>query len=485
MLSHDTINSDAAIIPGSKDFLIKKRMKPFVFTKTSRIPAPVQDVFQWHERPGALERLVPPWDPLDVVFKSPGIDRGARTVMKIPAHPLPVKLTWVAAHTEYTRNKSFQDQQIKGPFKHWVHTHLFTPEGNHCRMEDRVEFALPFYMLGALGGNAAIHRKLNRIFRYRHATLKQDLAHHRSRNNQRPLTILISGASGVVGSALIPFLTTGGHRVIRLVRNPSPQHPNEIYWDPFKGELDLKDIHAIDAAIHLSGENIGQGRWTRRKKQKIIDSRNRTTRVLAQKLSHMAKPPRVFICASAIGFYGHRGDSIMTETNECGADFISGVCNEWETSASPAMDKGIRVAFLRIGVVLTPRGGALQKFLLPFNLGMGGKIGSGSQYISWISIDDLIYAIYHIINNDALHGPVNLVSPTPVTNARFTRTLGKVLKRPTLFTIPAGIIQALYGEMGREILLASTRVMPQKIMDAGFDFRYPDLELAMRHLLGR
>jgi uncharacterized protein (TIGR01777 family) len=460
-------------------------VKKSIFTKASRINAPVHKVFQWHERNGALERMIPPWDPLDVVIKSPGIGRGARTVMKIPAGPLPIKLTWLAEHTQYTQNKRFQDQQLKGPFKHWIHTHTFTPQDGDCILEDRIEYALPAYLLGPLIGNAAIQRKLKRIFRYRHTTLARDLESHLAYDDQRPLTILISGASGVVGTALIPFLTTGGHRVIRLVRNRGNRHPDEIYWDPSSGHLDLADAGPIDVAIHLSGENIAQGRWTPQKKKKIIDSRNNSTRLIATKLARMTPPPRVLLCASAIGYYGDRGNHIMTEENECGADFISDVCSNWEAGADPAIDKGIRVAFLRIGVVITPLGGALKKFLLPFNLGLGGKIGSGKQYMSWVSIDDLIYAIQHIIHEDAIHGPVNLVTPKPVTNEQFTKTLGTVLRRPTHFPIPAGLIKGRYGRMGREILLASTRVVPQKMLDAGFTFRYPDLESALRHLLGR
>jgi uncharacterized protein (TIGR01777 family) len=460
-------------------------VKKSFFAKVSRINAPVHKVFEWHGRNGALERLIPPWDPLDVVFKSPGIDRGARTVMKLPAGPLPIKLTWLAEHTQYTQNKSFQDQQLKGPFRYWVHTHNFTPHGRACIMEDRIEYALPVYLLGPLVGNAAIERKLERIFRYRHATLARDLECHLSHDDQQPLTFLISGASGVVGTALIPFLTTGGHRVVRLVRNQGTRQPDEIYWHPFKGHLDLTGIGPIDVVIHLSGENIGQGRWTPQKKKKIIESRSKSTRLLSAALTRMASPPRVMLCASAIGYYGDRGDRIMTEANECGADFISGVCSDWEAGTAPALDKGIRVAFLRIGVVLTPLGGALKKFLPPFSLGLGGKIGNGKQYMSWISIDDLIYAVQHIIHEDTIHGPVNLVAPEPVTNEQFAKSLGKVLRRPTRVPIPAGLIKGLYGRMGREILLASTRVFPQKMLDAGFTFRYPDLESALRHLLGR
>lgn len=460
-------------------------MSKSLFTKTSHLDAPVQDVFEWHERTGALERLIPPWDPLDIVFKSPGIDRGSRTVMKIPAHPLPLKLTWTAEHTLYQKNRCFQDRQLSGPFKHWVHTHTFTPNGPACTMEDRIEYELPFYLLGPLIGNRAIRQKLERIFRYRHATLARDLQAHRAGQDRHPLTILVSGASGVVGSALIPFLTTGGHRVIRLVRNRDAQGPDAVFWDPVQGLLDLDGVGSVDVAIHLSGENIGQGRWTPQKKQMIIESRNRTTGLIAGTLSRMTSPPKALICASAVGYYGDRGELMMTEANECGADFISGVCSEWEAGAAPAVDQGIRVAFLRIGVVLTPRGGALQKFLPTFKLGLGGKIGSGSQYMSWIGIDDLIYAIHHVMMDETLEGPVNLVAPNPVTNARFVATLAEVLRRPAVLTIPAALIKGVFGQMGREVLLSSTRVSPEKLMDSGFRFQHPDLTSALRHLLGR
>ena len=459
--------------------------KTSIFTKISRINAPVHTVFQWHEKNGALERLIPPWDPLDVVFKSQGIQKGARAVMKIPAGPLPIKLTWLAEHTRYTRNQQFQDKQLKGPFKYWVHTHTFTPQGNACIMQDQIEYALPAYLFGPLVGNAAIRNKLERIFHYRHTTLARDLESHLAPTDQQPLTFLISGASGVVGTALIPFLTTGGHRVIRLVRNQETRHPDEIFWDPSQGYLDLTGTDPVDVAIHLSGENIGEGRWTPQKKKKIIESRNDSTRLIATTLARMASPPRLLLCASAIGYYGDRGDHVMTEANECGADFISGVCSDWEAGASAAVDKGIRVAFLRIGVVITPLGGALKKFLLPFRIGLGGKIGSGRQYMSWISVDDLIYAIQHIIHEETISGPVNLVTPEPVTNERFAKTLGRVLRRPARFTIPERLIKGVYGRMGREILLASTRVFPEKLIDAGFTFRYPELESALRHLLGK
>ncbi|MBW2634793.1 MAG: TIGR01777 family oxidoreductase [Deltaproteobacteria bacterium] len=457
-----------------------------IFKKVCRIKAPVEEVFEWHERSGALERLSPPWDPLEVISKGPGIDEGTRVEMYIKAGPLPVKIKWIAEHTLYEKNRMFQDRQVKGPFKRWIHTHTFTTDdGGETVLEDRIDYALPLHPLGNLFGGRSIKKKLERIFRYRHATTARDLVDHLSRQDQKPLHILMSGAGGVVGSSLIPFFTTGGHRVTRLVRRKPLKNENERFWDPQKGILDIEDTDSFDVVIHLSGENIGQGRWSPEKKRKIIESRNKTTALIARHISRMAKPPEVFLSASAIGFYGDRGDEVMTEENECGTDFISGVCSQWENAAIPALEKGIRVVFLRIGVVLSPVGGALQRLLPSFKMGLGGKVGSGGQYMSWISMDDLIGTVYHAINDESLSGPVNIVAPAPVSNLELTRTLGKVISRPALFTIPAWLIKLLFGEMGQEILLASTRVKPEKILAAGYRFRHPDLERALRHLLGK
>lgn len=461
-------------------------MKKCIFTKRSRINAPVEEVFKWHARPGALERLSPPWDPLDVIHKSGGIEKGARAVMKMKASPLPLKFKWVANHTEYEENRLFRDQQLKGPFAHWVHTHKFEPEGaSACYLEDQIEFALPFSPFGNFIGSSFVKHKLERIFQYRHSTIAEDIAVHLSRKDKNPLSILISGAGGLVGSALVPFLATGGHRVIRLVRKRPVSGKEGVFWDPLTGRIDSDEIGEVDAVVHLSGENIGQGRWTKEKKRKIIESRNKSTALMAKTIAGLDPCPKVLVSASAIGFYGDRGEEVMTEEDTCGSDFISGVCSEWEKAAAPAVEQGIRVVFLRIGIALSLLGGALARLMLPYKLGLGGKLGSGAQYMSWIGIDDLIYIIYYAINNNSLDGPVNAVAPEPVTNLEFAKILGKVLARPTLFSVPETVIKLAFGEMGREILLTSTRVKSQKLENSGYRFRNPDLEGTLRHLLGR
>ncbi|MDM8516055.1 TIGR01777 family oxidoreductase [Desulfobacterales bacterium HSG16] len=456
-------------------------MKNYVFTKKSRINAPVEEVFKWHSRPGAIERLSPPWDPLRVISRQGGIETGAKVVLEIKAGPVPIK--WVAEHTGYEENRYFKDEQRKGPFARWIHTHLFEPDGNDaCFLEDHIEYA-PLFSSGMITA-PFIEKKLERIFNYRHEGLVQDLASHRERKDKKPLNIMISGASGLVGSALIPFFTTGGHKVSRLVRRPA-ENTNEIRWDPWAGKLNPSDMEGVDTVINLSGANIGEGRWTDKRKREIIDSRVKTTELLSKTIAGLKQPPKVMICASATGYYGDCGCEIATEDSQSGECFISDVCRQWEDAAAPAIDRGIRVVFLRIGITLSPLGGALYKMVPPFKLGLGGKFGSGEQYMSWITIDDLICSMYHVINDESLDGPVNLVSSNPVTNLEFTKTLGKVLSRPTPFALPETLLKTIFGQMGEEILVSGARVMPDKLMESGYNFRHPDLESGLRHLLGR
>ncbi len=451
------------------------------FTKESRIDAPVRNVFQWHARPGALERLSPPWDPLEVIEHSGGIQKGATVLLKMKAGPIPYR--WAAEHTQYQTDRLFQDQQKRGPFAYWQHTHTFEPDANEsCRMQDRIDYALPVDPLSR-PFLPVINQKLERIFNYRHTTLAHDLALHHARPSKQSLKIVVSGASGVLGQAIIPFFTTGGHQVKRLVRRQSASS-HDLLWNPYAGELEPAGLKDTDVVINLSGESIGEGRWTKAKKRRIIQSRINTTTLIAETVAQLDPPPKVLLNASAIGFYGDQGDACVAEDSCCGADFISEVCDDWEKAAAPALKKGIRVVFLRIGVVLTPRGGALRKMLLPFRMGLGGPFGSGQQYVSFIGVDDVIGAVHHIINDDSLEGPVNLVAPQPVTNQEFARTLGEVLKRPSALPAPSFVIKALFGQMGREIVLSGARVEPDKLTASGYRFRNPDLEGVLRHVLG-
>ena len=295
------------------------------------------------------------------------------------------------------------------------------------------------------------------------------------------MKVLLSGASGFIGTALGAALRAAGHQVTPLVR-AQPAPAGAVSWDPQRGEIDAVALAGHDAAIHLAGEPIA-ARWTADRKQHILESRVQSTRLLAGALARLAPRPRVLVCASAIGYYGDRGDELLREESAPGTDFLAGVCREWEAACAPAAQAGIRVINLRTGIVLSTKGGALPKMLPPFRLGVGGVLGSGRQWMSWIALDDLLAAYQFALTNDTLAGPVNAVAPNPVTNRNFTKTLGRVLRRPTIFPVPALVIGLLFGEMGRSVLLGSQRVEPARLSAAGFRFQYAELEPALRHLL--
>jgi len=299
------------------------------------------------------------------------------------------------------------------------------------------------------------------------------------------MKVLVSGSTGLVGSTLVPFLTSEGHSITRLVRAKKASNGPQVEWDPVTGAVDKALLEGYDAVVHLAGDNIASGRWTAEKKATIRDSRVNGTRFLCQALAGLESPPGVLVSASAIGYYGNRGDELLTETSGPGQAFLSDVCLKWEAATEAAAQKGIRVVSLRIGVVLSTKGGALSKMLPPFQLGMGGVIGSGRQYMSWIAVDDVAGVIHHVLANEQLSGPVNAVAPNPVTSSEFTRALGKVLSRPTIFPVPEFACRLAFGEMADEILLASTRVEAGKLKVSGYSFRYPEIEGALRHLLGR
>lgn len=295
------------------------------------------------------------------------------------------------------------------------------------------------------------------------------------------MKVLITGSSGLIGSALVEALATGGHEVGRLLRKPGDG--NTPWWDPLEGKIDLCEFDAPEVVIHLAGDNLATGRWTAAKKSRILNSRLRGTKMLADFFSQCDPKPRLFLSGSAVGFYGDCGQTIVDESSPPGRGFLADVCKQWEDATIPAANVGIRVVTIRTGMVLSPAGGALKKMLPPFKLGLGGVLGGGRQYMSWISIDDVVGSVQWLMANDSIRGPVNLVSPTPVTNAQFTKALGAVLRRPTIFPMPAFAARAIFGEMADELLLSSVRVAPTKLNDSGYTFRDPELSEALRRLL--
>lgn len=454
------------------------------FIHRSRIEAPAAEVFAWHARTGAFERLVPPWEDVRVVRREGGVRDGDRLELEIRRGPF--RQRWVALHRDYQEGRQFRDVQLAGPFAAWEHTHRMIPDGpGACVLEDAIVYRLRGGRLGRLLGTGVAERMLARMFRFRHARTRADLARHARFADRPRRRIAVSGASGLIGGALVPFLSTGGHRVDRLVRHAPARGTTDVRWDPAAGLLDGAALEGVDAVVHLAGENVAAGRWTAARKAAICASRVAGTRLLAETLARLQRPPRVLVSASAIGWYGGRGDEALTETSDPGTGFLVEVCQAWEAATASARDAGIRVVCLRLGVVLAARGGALARMLPVFRVGAGGVVGGGRQVVSWIALDDVVGVIHHALWDETLAGPVNATAPDPVTNAELTRILGRVLGRPTPVPLPAPVVRLLFGEMGEALLLAGARVLPARLAAAGFAFGEPALEGALRSELGR
>ncbi|MBA3496157.1 MAG: TIGR01777 family protein [Gemmatimonadales bacterium] len=451
--------------------------------RSSRLPFSAESVFAWHERPGAFERLTPPWERAEVLQRTGGLEDGGRVVMRVGA---PVGFRWVARHLDYKRDRQFADEQVEGPFARWRHLHQFEADGpGACVMTDRIEYALPFGAAGAAGEPLLIRPRLERMLGYRHELLRRDLEAHAQYADRPRLRIAVTGASGLIGRALVSFLTSGGHTVVPLVRQRA--RANEAGWNYERGWVERDKLEGLDAVVHLAGENVG-ARWTPERRRRIRESRAIGTRFLAETLAWLDRPPRVLISASAVGIYGNRGDETLTETSptsDAPSDFLTAVGRDWEAATEPARAAGIRTVLTRFGIVLTPAGGALGRMLPPFRLGLGGPLGNGRQYMSWIAIDDLVGAVHHALMTDSLSGAVNLTAPHPATAGQLATTLGRVLGRPAAIPVPAPALRLAFGEMADVALLSSARVLPARLQETGYAFRYPTLEAALRFLLGR
>jgi hypothetical protein len=300
------------------------------------------------------------------------------------------------------------------------------------------------------------------------------------------MRLAITGSTGLVGSEVVTVLSAAGHEVVRLVRRAPAPGEKAVRWDPERGEVDAAGLEGLEAVVHLAGENIASGRWNAARKAVIRDSRVTGSRFLCETLAGLARPPKTLVCASAIGYYGDRGADVLTEESSPGAGFLPEVCREWEAATAPAARKGIRIVALRIGMVLSQKGGALARMLPLFRAGLGGVLGSGRQYVSWVALDDLPFIVLHALQCGDLSGPVNAVTPHPVTNREFTEALGKALSRPTPLPVPAFALRlAVGGEMADALLLSSTRVIPRRLEETGYRFRFPELGEALRHLLGK
>ncbi|MFI9400891.1 TIGR01777 family oxidoreductase [Nocardia sp. NPDC052316] len=441
---------------------------------SSVVAAPRSEVFEWHARPGAFARLAPPWQPVSVLAEADSLADG-RAVLGLPGG-----LRWVAKHdpARYDPPQRFVDRIAVaglgslpvGLLLRWRHTHDFEMvDDTHTRVVDRVESPVPAFTLRPM-------------FDYRYRQLADDLAAHAdaARAGFTAKTIAVTGASGLVGSALTAFLTTGGHTVLRLVRH-APRN-GERQWNPDDPAPDLLD--GVDAVVHLAGASIA-GRFTDEHKQAIVDSRIGPTERLAALAARAGVP--TFVSASAIGYYGYdRGDDRLPEDASRGDGFLADVVDAWEAATGAAADGGVRVVKVRTGIVQSPRGGTLRLLRPLFATGLGGRIGDGEQWLSWIGIDDLVDIYHRALWDNAVSGPVNAVAPQPVRNSEYTNVLAGVLRRPALLPVPEfGPALLLGGQGARELAAASQRVVPAVLDKAGHRFRTPDLASALKHLLGR
>jgi uncharacterized protein len=444
---------------------------------SSVIDAPIYEVFDWHTRPGAFTRLSPPWQPVRVIAEADSLQDGRAEL------GLPGGLRWVADHQPdaYDPPRRFVDSigtdgLASLPVRlavRWRHTHDFDEvDGERTRVTDRVATPVPA-------------KALHAMFAYRHRQLADDIAAHReaAQHGLNPITVAVTGSSGLVGSALTAFLSTGGHRVIHLVRRPATK-PDERQWNPADPDRDL--LNGVDAVIHLAGASIA-GRFTESHRAAIRDSRIGPTRRLAELIATSPGGPKALICASAIGYYGYdRGDQTLTEDSDRGDGFLADVVDEWEQAATAAEPGGVRVVRVRTGIVQSPSGGTLRLQLPLFRAGLGGRLGDGHQWFSYIGIDDLVDVYHRGLWDAALSGPVNAVAVDPVRNGDYTRTLAKVLHRPAVLPVPAFGPKLLLGEQGaRELACANQRVLPARLQQAGHRFRRPGLEPTLRHMLGR
>lgn len=458
-------------------------MSDEIFTRSIRIARPAAEVFAWHERPGALARLCPPWERVELVAATGGVRDGARVTLRSKIGPFWSE--WRVEHRDYVAGEQFRDVQLAGPFARWEHLHRITPDGaGACVLTDEIVYRLPGGALGRAIAGGFTRRKLAAMFAWRQERTKADLEIAGRYGAVRPMRILVAGASGMMGRALVPFLQTQGHTVVQLVRRAAVGE-EEVQWNPAAGELDAAKLAGVDAVINLSGENVGAGRWTTARRENILQSRIATTRTLVTTVANMARKPAVFVNASAVGFYGERGDEELSEESAIGVGFLPEVCLIWETHAEGAARAGIRTVLLRFGVVLSPAGGALAKLLPLFQAGLGGRVGEGKQWMSWVGIDDAVGAIYHALVESRCAGAMNIVAPGAVTNGEFAAILGRVVRRPAVLPVPAGGLRMVFGEMADATLLASTRAVPGRLVGTGYAFRQATLEVALRAVLGR
>jgi hypothetical protein len=440
------------------------------FYKESNLPFSAQSLFDWHFQPACLKRLIPPWEKVKIVDKYEPIVEGRRVRLKVEVFPF-IFLPWEAEHYDIIPGRQFKDRSITSPFRSWEHTHEFLEVGEGSILRDSIKFELPFHNLSKNLIGKGISSKLQRNFNYRHEATRYDLESklflERYLENVKLKRIVISGSSGLIGKALSIQLTNLGFEVINLSRD-------------FRELSENEEIYGV---VHLGGEPVASGVWSKSKKERIYQSRKEGTKVLVEKIRKLKLRPEVFVSASAVGIYGPTRNEPLIEESAPGDGFLADVCKAWE-AASNEIAGEIRTVQTRFGLVLSPAGGALKGMIMPFKLGLGGILGDGKHHLSFVILDDAVRAILFALFNRNISGPINVVAPNAVTNETFSRTLGGIFNRPVRFRLPKSLVDLALGEISREALFANQQVVPEKLLKHGFKFGYPELGLGLRYLFG-
>ena len=457
------------------------------FSYESIIPADASDVFSYFGRNLSILRLTPPWETLKLQNITRDMESGSTLDLRIRLGCL--ETNWQVHRVGYAKNRTLINRQTRGPFRIWKHSQSLRSLGDATStLRELVQFSLPF---GKLSNNRlGIHltrKRLERLFNYRHSIAQIDMRHCTQVKDFPKTKVAITGGNGLIGSELAVFLKAQGHDVTILSRSGKSRIwgvPAE-QWDPRAKAADWKKLEGIDGWIHLAGENLASGRWTSKKMKSLRSSRVEGTRFLAEGFKQMSNPPKVFIGASGIGYYGDGADAELTETRSKGSGFLADLCEDWEGASTEMEAMGMRRVILRIGMVLTPKGGALAKLLPVYKAGLGGRQGGGTQYWSWIAMDDLLRVFHIALLTPHFRGVYNAVSPPPLQNREFSSALARKVSPPGVCSAPRGVLTLLLGRMAKETLLASQRVIPQRLTESGFRFDFPTLDLTLSHLLGR
>ena len=455
-------------------------MKKSVFEKSLHVPVPVDRLWDWHCRPGAFERLAPAWQKITLSGEHSALEDGNEVCFHL--HQGPLRLKWRARLGPVEPPRRFVDTQVEGPFAYWRHVHEMFGEGeSRSQLVDTVTYALPAGLGGVPPFKQLARKEIGRLFAFRHHRMASDLERHSGELPGRGKRVLVSGSTGLIGRRLVPYLRTLGYEVRGLTRGKAA---GRLYqWDPSSGSVDPEAFQDVDAVIHLAGENIASGRWTKKRRQRIMESRVNGTRILVDAMANARKRPEVFISASGANFYGS-GPGRKTEEMPAGDGFLAEVCQRWEEEAFKARNHGIRTLCVRTGIVLDPLGGALSKMLPVFKLGLGGRVGDGRQAFPWIAMDDLLDIYERAIRDAKLQGPVNAVHPERTDQAGFSRALASTLGRPSFMPLPAFAVRAVLGQMGEETLLADLPVEPAFLEAEDHSFRFDSLKAALSFMLG-